>query len=1340
MQGNPINVGAGNKVQIEEDYLGSGTFPLEFKRTYNSLYIPNVSSFGNRWSGTYDRQIFFRPGLSAATAVRSDGRVFKFTQNGSAFIGDPDVPDRLQQTLDAAGNLVGWEYDRADNTREQYDAGGKLIAETDINGQSHYLIYSDTATHYSIAPYPGMLIAVRDSRGREIRFSYDGKVRLASMTDPSGKTIEYGYDVNGNLVTRKAQDGSVREYKYNEPDNRGTQSLPYALTSIIGEDGARFATFKYDNDGRASSTEHMANADKVSVSYGANNTAIVTDALGASRTFTFTKTYDVFRLTSVQEPCPACVGGTGSRILTLDVNGYKDKSIDLAGVITDFDYDANGLEIKRVDAVNDASAKRTIETTWHTTARVPTQKLVKNAAGAVVSKSTWSYNSRGQVLVYSEVDPDTSAIRFTTTTYCEQADIDAGECPLLGLVTSVDGPRSDVVDKTIYSYYQSDAVGCTASPANCAYRKGDLWKITNALSQVITENTRYDGAGRIASAKDINGVMTDFEYGDRGWLSARKVRGADDSSEADDAVTRYDYFPTGFVKKITQADGSFIVYGYDAAHRLTSINDSLGNSITYTLNGIGRRIKEETKDAGGALRRLLSRGYNIAGQLESVTSAYGRTTIYAPDQNGRDDVTVDALGRKTDTDYDPLSRISKIVQDVGGVGAKSEFKFDALDRAISVTDPKSLVTTYTYNGLGDRVKIKSPDTGESFFTFDSAGNRKTETDARGITRTYLYDALNRPVAISFPTASLNIAYEYDTGQQGCDLDERFSRGRLTKITDSSGVTGYCYDQFGRVTQKRQLINGNNFAVRYGYTLSGRLKSITYPDGSVVDYVRDGQSRITQISVRRGGSAQSEIVVNQAAYYPFGQSAGWIYGNSRQMTRVVDLDYRVAQVKDAAAGGLSASLDFDWVGNVTKLNQNDSVTPTVTFDYDGLNRLTALRDGPSQAPIEAYGYDATGNRLNMTTAAGTQNYTYPATSHLLTQIGSTSARAYDANGNTTQIDVNSFVYNDLGRRSEVKQVGVSKARYTYNAKGEQVARTAGATTRYKVFGENGLWLGMYDETGKAMQQVIWLDDLPVGLLAEGREGGLQLSYIEPDHLGTPRVVVDSARNVPVWTWDLKSEAFGSTAPNQDPDQDGTTLVLDMRFPGQQYDSISDLNYNYFRDYDPSVGRYVQSDPIGLIGGVSTYAYVLSNPSIWTDPKGLFVVTNGNGSSCEGAIGITTCDGNGNLEVRNCNGTCTSACTAMHENNHARFLGTRFPGGCKDKPKGASPWPEELAYDQYVLLSAETECKAWAETMSCLKLLESALATGCDTKCRSDIESMKNGYKYWRKYYKCAAYSY
>ncbi len=108
------------------------------------------------------------------------------------------------------------------------------------------------------------------------------------------------------------------------------------------------------------------------------------------------------------------------------------------------------------------------------------------------------------------------------------------------------------------------------------------------------------------------------------------------------------------------------------------------------------------------------------------------------------------------------------------------------------------------------------------------------------------------------------------------------------------------------------------------------------------------------------------------------------------------------------------------------------------------------------------------------------------------------------------------------------------------------------------------------------------------------------YIYADHLNTPRVITDGTNKV-VWRWD--SDPFGADAANEDPDGDGQKFRYNLRFPGQYYDRETGLHYNYFRDYDPSTGRYVQSDPIGLKGGINTYAYAGGDPVTSADLFGL-----------------------------------------------------------------------------------------------------------------------------------------
>ena len=116
------------------------------------------------------------------------------------------------------------------------------------------------------------------------------------------------------------------------------------------------------------------------------------------------------------------------------------------------------------------------------------------------------------------------------------------------------------------------------------------------------------------------------------------------------------------------------------------------------------------------------------------------------------------------------------------------------------------------------------------------------------------------------------------------------------------------------------------------------------------------------------------------------------------------------------------------------------------------------------------------------------------------------------------------------------------------------------------------------------------------------GGPTILYLHGDHLGTPRVATNEA-SIVVWRNLPTTEPFGMALPEEDPDGDGRATVVNLRFPGQYFDRETLLHYDYFRDYDPQTGRYIQSDPIGLNGGTNTYTYVDADPVSYVDPRGL-----------------------------------------------------------------------------------------------------------------------------------------
>jgi RHS repeat-associated protein len=132
----------------------------------------------------------------------------------------------------------------------------------------------------------------------------------------------------------------------------------------------------------------------------------------------------------------------------------------------------------------------------------------------------------------------------------------------------------------------------------------------------------------------------------------------------------------------------------------------------------------------------------------------------------------------------------------------------------------------------------------------------------------------------------------------------------------------------------------------------------------------------------------------------------------------------------------------------------------------------------------------------------------------------------------------------------------------------------------------------------------MDDTLVAILSD--HDGSTYQFVETDQLGTPRAVIHPTKNTIVWRWDLNNTTFGEHAPSTDPDANGINYTLNLRFPGQVFDPVSGMDYNYRRDFDPSVGRYLESDPTGQAGGVSTYGYVNGTPLTSFDPNGLFDV--------------------------------------------------------------------------------------------------------------------------------------
>lgn len=170
-------------------------------------------------------------------------------------------------------------------------------------------------------------------------------------------------------------------------------------------------------------------------------------------------------------------------------------------------------------------------------------------------------------------------------------------------------------------------------------------------------------------------------------------------------------------------------------------------------------------------------------------------------------------------------------------------------------------------------------------------------------------------------------------------------------------------------------------------------------------------------------------------------------------------------------------------------------------------------------------------------------------------------------------------------------------YGYGPSGRRLYKTVDGETTWFIWSGTQLIAEYSGDTDATLAKRY--DYLPGSYAPSQVFDGSNTYSVYSDHLQTPKWMLNSEGEV---AWRSNREAFGQMFVDEDVDGDGTEVTLNIRFPGQYYDAESGLHYNYYRDYDPGLGRYVERDPIGLDGGINTYVYVSNNSLTLVDPEG------------------------------------------------------------------------------------------------------------------------------------------
>ena len=588
--------------------------------------------------------------------------------------------------------------------------------------------------------------------------------------------------------------------------------------------------------------------------------------------------------------------------------------------------------------------------------------------------------------------------------------------------------------------------------------------------------------------------------------------------------------------------------------------------------------------------------------------------------------------------YDSLGRLTKHLDPAQG---ETHLKHHSHGQISQVTAANDARTSYIYDGLGQLLQEHSFDTGTRIHHYDTAGQRIRShgPEQPKLAAQYHYDALGRLTHIQAPNSADDVYYHYDQHE-----DQQYGIGRLTAIEDRHSRIDYRYDRHGNLLSDRRTLNidgqSHTQQTNYSYTHGNQLASITYPNGQRIDYhFRQGQPD----SITLQENKQQKVLVSDIQHRPFGPIKEWRNGNGLSQQLNYDLDGRTTAVSvshSASDAVWQQHYQYDLLNNITGIERTEnrhSKTDTLQqqFSYDAVQRLIRDRgnDGEQQ-----FTYDKVGNRLrhvrleqeqtlNDDSSADSQSqahredYNYaPASNRLLGT--SEKQMLLDQVGNLLQESrdrTRAYRYNAQNRISEYSENGQLKARYHYNALGQRIHKAvmqADGTEQHTLFhyGQQGELLGETQvnsaDTSEAShtQNIVWLQMRPVVVLdssansTNSKAADTRISWLHSDHLLTARAATDINQNL-IWRW--HSDAFGVGEAESFANESAKELTLNLRFPGQYYDQESGQHYNYFRTYDPSMGRYTQSDPIGLMGGMNTFAYVGGSPLLAMDPLGLMV---------------------------------------------------------------------------------------------------------------------------------------